>query len=411
MAGLSTKYAARSVGRNVRRTALSIAGIGIGCALALFMESMNRGRDELFARMGAYSGSGHLRVVPSDWAERRDVRLRLADWKRDLTAARAFPGVQGVTVRARAQGLLVMGTHVVPLEIVGVDPENEPRTDVFVQHVRQGRYLAAGERGAIVVGKTVADRLGVEVEDEILASTVGQGGDIENAMFRIVGIVTSGSEEIDANIAQVSLPDLEQLTGLAGAGEVTLVLTDWQATDAARAWLAPRVAAGDQVLTWGEISPGFKGHMEQDKATSRFVSAIILLIVLLGVASAQLASVLERRREFAVLSALGMNAWHMVGLVLQEALALGLAGALVGLGLGAPIVWRFAQVGLDLRRYLGSSYTFEGIILEPVIYGDYGTWIVAYVFLIAIGATMVASIYPAWFAARTDPAVALRVAQ
>ena len=386
MAWPSTKYAVRSVARNVRRTALSIAGIGIGCALALFMESMNRGRDELFARMGAYSGSGHLRVVPSGWPERRDVRLRLADWQRDLTAARELPGAQGVTVRARAQGLLAMGTHVVPLEIVGVDPVNEPSTDVFVRRVRQGRYLEAGEREAIVVGEIVADRLGVEVEDEILASTVGQGGDIENAMFRIVGIVTSGSAEIDANIAQVPLPDLEQLTGLTGAGEVTLVLADWRATDAARGWLAPRVAIGDRVLTWGEISPEFKGHMEQDKATSRFVSAIILLIVLLGVASAQLASVLERRREFAVLSALGMNRWHVVWLVLQESLALGIAGALVGLGLGAPIVWRFARVGLDLRTYLGSSYTFEGVIVEPVIYGDYGTWVVAYVLLIAVGA-------------------------
>ena len=50
-----------------------------------------------------------------------------------------------------------------------------------------------------------------------------------------------------------------------------------------------------------------KGHLEQDAASARFVSAIILLIVLLGVASAQLAAVLERRREFAVLSALGMS--------------------------------------------------------------------------------------------------------
>ena len=57
----------------------------------------------------------------------------------------------------------------------------------------------------------------------------------------------------------------------------------------------------------GEISPEFKGHLEQDNAVSRLVSAIILLIVVLGVASAQLAAVLERRREFAVLSALGMR--------------------------------------------------------------------------------------------------------
>jgi ABC-type lipoprotein release transport system permease subunit len=411
MAWVSTKYAVRSVGRNARRTALSILGIGIGCALALFTESMNRGRDELFARTGAYSGAGHLRVVPAGWSASRDPRLRLADWHADLAAARTLPGIAAVTVRARAQVLLAMGTHVVPVEMVGVDPENEPRTFRFVQKVQRGHYLLSGEQGTVVVGKAIAERLSADLDDEILASAVGKTGDIESAMLRIVGIVSTGSEEFDAGICQVRLDDVERLTGLAGAGEVTAILDDWRATDAARALLAPRLTSGDQALTWGDISPEFKGHMEQDKAASRFISVIILLIVLLGVASAQLAAVLERRREFAVLSAVGMGAVPMVRLVLLEALTLGFAGATVGLALGLPIVWRFARAGLDFRRFMGSGYAFQGVIIEPIIYGDFGVWIVPYVVAVAFGATIIASLYPAWFAARTDPAVALRVAQ
>jgi ABC-type lipoprotein release transport system permease subunit len=178
-----------------------------------------------------------------------------------------------------------------------------------------------------------------------------------------------------------------------------------------RSALTPLVARGDEVLVWGEIAPELKGHIEQDQATSRFVSYVILLIVVLGVASAQLAAVLERRREFAVLSAIGMGTGSMVRLVLQEALALGLAGAVAGLAIGGPMVWWLARVGLDFRKLLGSSYTFEGVVVEPIIYGDLGGWIVTYVIVVAVGATTLASLYPAWFAARTDPAVALRVAQ
>jgi len=411
MAWVSAKYAVRSVGRNARRTALAILGIGIGCALALFMESINRGRDELFARMGAYSGAGHVRVVPGNWNERRDPRLRLADWRHDLAAARALPGIAAVTVRARAQVLLAMGTHVVPVEMVGVDPENEPRTFRFVQRVQRGRYLRPGEPAAVVVGKAIAERLNADLDDEILASAMGRGGSIESAMLRIVGIVTTGSDDVDAGICQTNLEEVERLSDLAGAGEVTVILRDWRQTDAARAALASQVARGDEVLTWGEISPEFKGHIEQDKATSRFISGVILLIVLLGVASAQLAAVLERRREFAVLSAVGMSARRMVRLVLLEAMTLGFAGAVVGLALGLPVVWRVATVGLDFRKYMGSGYAFQGVIIDPVFYGDFGLWIVPYVLAVAFGATIIASLYPAWFAARTDPAVALRVAQ
>jgi ABC-type lipoprotein release transport system permease subunit len=411
MALVSSKYAFRSVGRNFRRTALSILGIGVGCTLALVTESINRGRDELFARMGALSGAGHLRVVPQGWRLRRDPRLRLADATMDLEAARTLPGVEAVTVRARAQVLLAMGTHVVPLEMVGVDAGNEPRTNRFVRNLERGRYLTADERGAAVVGRAVAERLRADLDDEILATSVGKDGDIEAALFRIVGMVSTGSEEIDAGICHVSLEDLEALTGLASAAEVAIILKDWRETDAARALLAPRVAPGDEVMTWGEIAPDFKGHMEQDKAASRFIGFLIIVIVVLGVASAQLAAVLERRREFAVLSALGMQASHMVRLVLQEGLTLGLLGAALGFALGAPLVWHIATAGLDFREYMGTSYAFQGVILEPIIYTDFGFWMIPYVLFIALGATLAASLYPAWFAARTDPAVALRVAQ
>jgi ABC-type lipoprotein release transport system permease subunit len=411
MAWVESRYAARSIGRNLRRTGLSVLGIAIGCLLAVFMESLNRGRGELFARAGSSSGIGHLRVVPAGWRERRDPRLRLADWQADRREARSTPGVHLVTTRTRAQVLLAVGTHVVPVEMTGVEPDVEPLTFRYVQHVGSGRYLRGGETGALVVGKTIADRLSAEVDDEVVATAVGPGGNIQSALLRIVGVVSTGSEDADAEVCQVVRSDVEQLTGRPGAGEVTMVLQDFRQADAIRVSLASRVASGDEVLTLTEMAPEIQGHFDQDAASTRFVSVIILLIVLLGVASAQLAAVLERRREFAVLAALGMTGARMAAVVVQEALLIGVAGASIALAAGVPLTWRLARTGLDFRRYMGSSYAFQGVLFDPVVFGDFGFWILPYVLLVAVGATMIASVYPAWYAARTDPAVALRVAQ
>lgn len=411
MAWIGTRYAARSVSRNLRRTALSVVGIAIGCVLALFMESLNRGRGELFSRVGASSGVGHLRIVPAGWRARRDVRLRLADAAADRVAARSQLGVTVAVTRTRAQVLLAVGTHVVPVEMVGVEPDLEPSTFRYVQHVGQGRYLRPGETGALVVGQTIADRLSAGIDDDVVATAVGPGGDIQSALFRVVGIVSTGSDDADASICQVPIADVARLTGLTGAGEVSIVLDDYRRTEAVRAALAPAVARGDEVITMAELAPDIEGHFQQDAASTRFVSGIILLIVLLGVASAQLAAVLERRKEFAVLSALGMSGARLVRLVIQEALMLGAAGGLLALVAGVPLVWRLARVGLDFSSYLGGSYSFQGVLFDPVIFGDFGFWIVPYVFIVSIGATVLASLYPAWHAMRTDPAVVLRVAQ
>jgi ABC-type lipoprotein release transport system permease subunit len=374
------------------------------------MESLNRGRDELFARMGAYAGAGHLRVVPAGWRERRDPRLRLANLQADIDAVRQLSGVAAVTVRARAQALVAMGTHVVAVEIVGVDPKTEPTTNRFARNMSEGRYLHPADAGTVVIGQAIADRLVAGLDDEILATAIGKGGGIDSMLLRIVGIVRTGSEEIDATICHVVRSDVERLTGLSGGGEVTLILADWQRADWAKAALSLAVRDGDEVLTWSEISPELKGHLEQDNAVSRLVSGIILLIVVLGVASAQLAAVLERRREFAVLSALGMRSRTIIAVLLQEALTIGCASAALGALLGAPLVWKLTTSGIDLSRYMGVSYSFQGVLIEPVIYGDFGAWTAWYVFMVAIVVTLIASLYPAWLASRTNPADALRVA-
>lgn len=410
MSWVTARYAARSITRNLRRTILSLAGIAIGCSLAVFMESINRGRNELIARLGAESGVGHLRIVPAGWDREHDVRLRLADWRADLAVARGLPGVAVATPRVRAQVLLAMGTHAVPVEMVGVDPGAEQRAFRFVRRISDGRYLRADDAGAMVVGRAVAERLDVGVGDDILATAVGRGGRIDSAMFRIVGVVATGSDDLDAGICQVVLRDVAQLAPQPGAGEITIVMANWRATDAARAALAPRVAAGDQVLTWIDLMPEFSGHNEQDKATGRFVSAMILIIVVLGVASAQLAAVLDRRRELAVLAALGAGGRRLVAIMFAEAIILGVIGAVVGLAVSLPTVAYFAHAGLDFRSMVGSSWTFEGLVFEPIIYPELGPWLVWYVAAVAIGATLVAFLYPAWVCARTDPAVALRAA-
>jgi ABC-type lipoprotein release transport system permease subunit len=411
MAWVAGRYAARSLRRNVRRSILAIVGIAIGCSLALIMEGFNRGRDELFARAGASSGTGHLRVVPARWRLERDVRLRLADWRGDLTAALALPNVAAAAPRARADGLLAMGTHVSAVELVGVDPGREPATDRFVRTMSAGRYLQPDDRGTIVLGQATADRLSAGLDDDVLASLVGRGGDIESTMFRIVGLVRTGSDDLDATICQVPLADLEALTGRAGAGEIAVILNDWRAIDQTRDALAPGLASPDEVMTWEELSPDFKGHMRQDQTASRVITGIILLIVLLGVMSAELAAVLERRREFAVLSALGMSGWTMTRLVVLEAITLGVLGGLGGLAIGGPVVWRLARTGIDLGRMFGANYSISGAFIEPIIYLDFGIWVLPYTLVVAVVATVAASVYPAAFAARTDPAVALRVAQ
>lgn len=410
MIASTVRLAFRNLGRNPRRTALSVLGVGLGCAVALVISGLYESVAELYSRTAAETGPGHLRVAPEGWLPRRDDALRLADGAGALERLRALEGVRVAAPRVRVQALLAMGNQVAGAELAGVDPAAEPASYRFVRNVVAGRYLEPGDGDLVVLGRSLAERLRVEVDDDVVVTAVGHDGAMQSAMVRVVGVVTSGSRELDAQIAQVPLATAEHLWGAPGLAEIALILDDFGRIDALRPAVAQAAGQGNVVLRWSDVSADLATHLNQDVAMSRLLSGIVVFVVLLGVAAAQLTAVLERRREFAVFAAVGMRPWRLVLQLLTEALALGLAGAVAGALVAAPILARLMVKGLDLSSLMQGEMTFEGILMDPVLYAQLGWWMVPYVLGLALAATLLGAIYPAIYAARTDPATALRSA-
>lgn len=408
---VSTRYALRSLRRNLRRTLLSVIGVALGVGIGLFAIAWIRGQESMTIGAAAAGGIGHLRITPAAWAERHDNTLRLDDWAGEIARLRRTEGVEVAAPRARVSGLLGLGTRSVHVTLTGVDARVEQRALRYVRTVAEGRYLEPDERGSIVLGRTHARRLGAELEDELVVTAVDSAGELRSRLLLLVGIVETGSREIDATIAHVALEDVGELSGRAGAAEITVLIDDVHAIDEMAAQLRGGLEGGNELLTWREVSPELAASLENDGAFYDMSIAIILLVVLLGVASAQLTGVLERRKEFAVLAAVGMRGYSLVKIVMIEGFALGTLSALAALSWVAPLVWKLGRDGVDLSGMMDSDegWAFAGVLLDPMFYPDFGAWLVPTAFFLAMVATITASLYPAWFASRTDPATALRV--
>lgn len=401
------RFALRSLGRSSRRTLLSVIGVGVGCAVALFLTSFMRASSDVRIRAIADSGVGHLRITPSDWPVTRDNDLRLADWREEISAARGLDAVKVAAPRARKTALLAFGTRVVGVEMTGVDPEVEPRMNRLIRTVREGRYLLPDETGATVVGSTIAERLEVEVDDDLLLTVVDEDGEMQYAMLRIVGIADTGSRDLDATICHVSLADVERLSGLPGAGEITLTLHDFTTLDETASRLGEMIPGSDVVITWKEVVPAMGADASSDRAFTEMIIAIVIIVVILGITSAQMTAVLRRKREFAVLIALGMKSLQVIRLLLLEAVTIGVLGALAGLVISLPVVYYFSTTGIDFSRLMGGDTSISGVLFDPVMYCDMGPWMIPYSLLVAVAATLLASLYPAWIATRTNPTSAL----
>jgi ABC-type lipoprotein release transport system permease subunit len=405
---ISAKYAFRSLGRHPRRTVLSILGVGIGCALGMIAVAYYGGAAEMQIRAACESGTGHLRIVPDGWTETQENSLRLTDWQAALAAARKTPHLKSAAVRARVNGLLAFGNRTAGVEVLGVLPNVEREANrIVAKSELEGRYLQPGDRGAVVIGKALARRLDVELDDDLMVTLSGQD-EMRSAMWRIVGILATGSREIDESICHVLLEELNEVSGFDAAGEIALLLDDHEFIEPAREYLDERLGQRNTVITWKQINRAVAANIEGDTAFINLMSAIVVLVVILGITSAQLAAVLERRKEFAILTAVGLKARHLTGVLMLEALLTGVAGAVAAMLLGGPVAYWIATEGINIGEFFGGEVAMEGVLFDPIIYGDFGPWIILYALSVSVAGTLAAMIYPAWFAVRTNPADALR---
>ncbi len=219
---VSAKYALRSLWRHPRRTILSMVGAGVGCAIGIIATAWVGGSADMQLRAISESGAGHLRIVPPGWLLTKENNLRLTDGESTLEQVESVSGIRMTVPRARANGLLAFGNRTRGVQIVGVQPKAERESNRLVYKSRlTGRYLEPGDKGATVIGGTLAKRLDVELDDDLYVTLSGKDG-MTSAMFRIVGILRTGSRDLDASICHVTLTDLARVTGHKGVGEISI---------------------------------------------------------------------------------------------------------------------------------------------------------------------------------------------
>ena len=137
------------------------------------------------------------------------------------------------------------------------------------------------------------------------------------------------------------------------------------------------------------------------------VHAFIFTIIGFGVVNTVLMSVLHRRREFAVLRALGLTPGQTGTIVLIEGLTLTAASGFIGVGLGLAVTWGFFGDGLDFSALM-DEMTFSGVVVEPVIFPLLRTQRLVQVLLFILFIGAAASVYPALRAARLDVTEAMK---
>jgi ABC-type lipoprotein release transport system permease subunit len=262
----------------------------------------------------------------------------------------------------------------------------------------------------ILIGDGLAARLRVGVGSTVTVLAQDARGVSAEVDARVAGIYHTGDDGLDRDRLVFNLVDLQHLLALGDrAHEIAIRVDDrGHAHDVAHSIAADRSFSGLAVASWDELRPDLVAMVAVDAALTDLIVAVVFVLAGLGVVSSMLMAVFERRREFGVLRALGLEPRAMVAMVAVETLFLSAASATMGVVVGGALDVYLARYGLDVRSI--GRFSLAGVGFEPVLHAAITPRgllmpVVAMMSVAALG-----SLFPAAVAARIQPAVGMREA-
>lgn len=403
---LLIRLATRNLLRNTRRTLITVTTVSGGLALMIAGNNWANGMYQDMIRTGVSTLAGHVVVQGEGYQAERSQGITVPEANAVTTALHdALPSAV-VVQRLFVEGLLTSPAGSAGLMANAVDPLLEPRVSTWSEKVVEGGWLA--EERDIVVGALVAETLQVGVGDKVVLMSQ-RDDEVKSRLFRVKGILRTGSSDIDGALALISVPAGQKLLEVDDrVSQVSVHLPDprdtREATRVAAAALAGRPV---EVLDWKHALPELVASIEMDAGSNNVMMFAMGVIVAMGVLNTVLMSVLERIHEFGVMRAVGMKARQVRRLVLMEGLMLGIGAVLLGDALGLLITWPLAVWGVDLSSLAGEQMSWGGVAVATMTYAEVD-WerLVAYS-IAGVLLTVLASVYPAWKASSLAPVDAI----
>lgn len=404
----------RNLGRNKRRTLITAIGLGVGYFAVVFMVGWSEGLEAEMIDNGTGLLEGQIQIHALDYRPDRSVYETIGgdegtDVGEILRRVEADPEVAGAAPRVYAGGLVSSGESTSAGILLGVDSEKELKVSRILEAIDQGR-IPDGESGAneIAIGAEMAKQLGASAGEQVVVVAPGADGSLGNDVFQVTGIFHTGLQELDASYALLPIATLQGLIAMdpARVHEIAIATKD--------PWTAPEVAArlkndlapmglAIEVVPWTVLRPEMVDYVKLLESWYFIVLGIVFVVALFGVANTMLMATYERRREFAVMLALGTAPVEVVLTVIAEALALGVLSLVAGALITFPLLVWWHRAPPDLSFIYG-DFTMFGALMRPVLRVEYNIPMSLWTALALLATALVAALYPAFHAARVPPA-------
>lgn len=383
---------------------MALIAIASGVAALILASGFNDWNFWMYRELAIRSQFGHIRVQRAGYSESGvadPFAYLLPDKAAERQAIVAKPHVTVLAPRLSLSGLVSRGESTLSFIGEGVDPSAESDLSRALL-ITDGENLSPEDPTGVIVGRGLAENLGVRVGDVIVLLANTSAGGLNAAEVRVRGTFSTVTKAYDDAALRLPISTAQQLLRVSGAHAWVLLLDDTRHT-------APIVEAlrkefngkSFEFIPWWQLADFYNKSAALMSRQVTVIKIIIAVLIILSISNTLLMSVMERTGEIGTSMALGVTRMQVLRQFLTEGILLGVLGGLGGAVVGSVLGGIVSAIGFPIPPPPGMAREFPGgIRVTPLLVAD--------AFTLAVATTLAAGIYPAWRASRLQIVDALR---
>lgn len=384
-----SKIAWRNIWRNKRRTLITTASIFFGVLLSAFMTSMQEGSYSQYIQAIVNSYSGYLQVHRKGYWDDKVINN---SFEIAPAITSKIGRVREVTLFApRLETFALASTEDITkgVMVMGVDPVKEDKITNISGKIVHGRYFADGSNG-VVLGNRLAQYMKLSTNDTLVLIGQGYHGVSAAGKYPVRGIIRHPSPEFDRNVVYMDIKVCQALFSAENRLTSYVVMVhDNDEVASAKKSLQQQLGGGVEVMEWEVMNRLLLKQIESDRAGGVIMKGILYVIIGFGILGTVMMMMAERRKEFGIMMAVGMQKYKIAATLMLETVFIGMVGVVAGIVASVPVIYYFLFHPIPLTGQAGEMMVQMGFAPamffsnEPAIY--YQQALTIFIFTIAIG--------------------------
>ncbi|MDP4186274.1 MAG: ABC transporter permease [Bacteroidota bacterium] len=358
------KLAWRNLWRNKRRTLITAASIFFGVVLSSFMSSMQEGSYAQYIKAIVNFYSGYIQIHEKGYWDEKVINNTL-EYSLIKTKLRQVKGITIATPRLENYALASSEEITKGVVVIGIAPQREDSITTLSKKIVKGRYLKNGDNG-VLVGSTLAKYLNLTANDTLVLLSQGYHGTSAAGKYPVRGIIKQPSPELDRTVVYMDITNCQELFS-ARDRLTSLVIMVKNPDDVltVKDEIASKIGHDFEIMDWKQLNSMLLKEIESDRAGNVITKGILYMVIAFGIFGTITMMTIERKREFGIITAIGMQKYKLSYILMMETILLGLIGAITGIAASIPIIFYFSFHPIPLTGQAAETMLQMGF--EPVM--------------------------------------------